>query len=47
MAGKAKKFVLNQGKRKLKFVLEPLKLQLRSKKYPAQARCSHGIFLIS
>ncbi|MGL4007827.1 CDP-glycerol glycerophosphotransferase family protein [Staphylococcus nepalensis] len=31
MAGKAKKFVLNQGKRKLKFVLEPLKLQLRSK----------------
>ncbi|ATH61022.1 glycosyltransferase [Staphylococcus nepalensis] len=31
MAGKAKKFVLNQGKGKLKFVLEPLKLQLRSK----------------
>lgn len=31
MAGKAKKFVLKQGKRKLKFVLEPLKLQLRSK----------------
>src|SRR5699024_7219147 len=31
MAGKAKKFVLNQGKRKLKFVLEPVKLQLRNK----------------
>src|SRR5699024_9623214 len=31
MIGKTKKFVLNQTKRKLKFISEPLKLQLRSK----------------
>ncbi|MBF7015970.1 glycosyltransferase [Staphylococcus durrellii] len=31
MKEKLKKFILNQGKRKIKFLIEPLKLQLRSK----------------